>query len=221
MKVTGTVFRVSSMLALPALLVATSVSAQESKPAAAASETRQVAKKTGNAVTDSWITMKVHSQFIPEDTLEDSDINVDTNAGVVTLKGTVRNEAGRDRAIAIAKATDGVKNVTSQLRVGPVAAAMADARAAGEKAGAKVKDTAGTTGRAVTDGWIKSKVYSQYITEDALDDSDINLDVTNGTVIIKGIVRTEAGKARASAIAKGTDGVKSVRNNLRVTPSAK
>jgi hyperosmotically inducible protein len=162
------------------------------------------AKKSGNAITDSWITMKVHSQFIPEDALEGSDIDVDTNAGVVLLKGTVPTDAAKARAVAIAKATDGVKSVTDQLRVA--------------KPDSAAREAAGTTGKAVTDGWIKSKIYSQYVTEDALDDSDLDIDVTKGAVVLNGTVKSDAGKARAEAIAKATDGVKSVRNNLKVSP---
>jgi hyperosmotically inducible protein len=199
--------RAAGILAAAVLLGANMAAAQE-----------QTAKKAGNAVTDSWITMKVHSQFIPEDVLEGSDIDVDTNAGVVTLKGTVLTEAARTRAVAIAKATDGVKSVKDSLRIGP---ADADAREAGAKAGAAAREATGTAGRAVTDGWIKSKIYSQYLTEDALDDSDIDLDVTRGAVVLNGTVKSDAGKTRAEAIAKATDGVKSVKNNLKVNPSVK
>jgi hyperosmotically inducible protein len=162
------------------------------------------AKKTGNAITDSWITMKVHSQFIPEDALEGSDIDVDTNAGVVVLKGTVPTDAAKARAVAIAKATDGVKSVTDQLRIA--------------KPESAAREAAGTTGKAVTDGWIKSKIYSQYVTEDALDDSDLDVDVSRGAVVLNGTVKSDAGKTRAEAIAKATDGVKSVKNNLKVSP---
>jgi len=184
------------------------------KPKTATQQTKDAGRQTGNAITDSWITMKVHSQFVPEDALEGSDIDVDTNGGVVTLKGTVLTAAGKTRAVAIAKATDGVKSVTDQLKVGPAH----DAHDAGAKAGAAAKETTGTAGRAVTDGWIKSKIYAQYLTEDALDDSDIDLDVTKGAVVLNGVVRSDAGRARAAEIAKATDGVGSVKNNLKVTP---
>jgi hyperosmotically inducible protein len=86
-------------------------SAQEGAKQQARETTQDVkdaAKKSGNAISDSWITLKIHSQFIPEDALSDSDIDVDTKSGVVTLNGTVASEAGRTKAIAIAKATDGV-----------------------------------------------------------------------------------------------------------------
>lgn len=193
------------------------------KPAAEAKqEPREGGRQTGNAVTDSWITMKIHSQFIPEDALEDSDIDVTTNNGVVTLTGTVPTPAGKQRAVAIAKATDGVKSVNDKLRVSAADTDAREAREAGAKAGAEAREAGrtatGTAGRAVTDGWIKSKIYSQFLTEDALEDSDVDVDVTRGAVILSGSVRTEAGRERAAALAKATDGVTSVKNNLKVNP---
>jgi len=73
--------------------------------------------KTGEAITDGWITTKVKWFFAGEDLLKGSDINVDTNNHVVTLKGTVTSNAGRDRAIALAKRTSGVQRVVDQLTV--------------------------------------------------------------------------------------------------------
>jgi hyperosmotically inducible periplasmic protein len=214
------------LLAVPVLLAATVAfaSAQEGAKQQARETTQDVkdaAKKTGNAIGDSWITLKVHSQFIPEDALSDSDIDVDTKAGVVTLNGTVKSEAGRARAVAIAKATEGVTSVTDNLKIGAPASTTASATAAGEKAGDKARDVAGTTGKTLTDGWVKSKIASQYVTEDTLDKSDIDIDVSKGAVTLKGAVRTMEAKNKATAIAKGTDGVKSVQNNLKIDPNVK
>ena len=214
------------MLAVPVLLAATVsfASAQEGAKQQARETTQDVkdaAKKTGNAISDSWITLKVHSQFIPEDALSDGDIDVDTKSGVVTLNGTVASEAGRAKAIAIAKATDGVNSVADNLKVAPAADMSASAKAAGAKAGDKARDVAGTTGKVVTDGWIKSKIASQYVTEDLLDKSDIDIDVSKGAVELNGAVRTMEAKNKATALAKGTDGVKSVQNNLKIDPSVK
>ena len=166
----------------------------------------QEQKQSGNVFKDGWITMKIHSSYIPENVLEGSNIDVDTTGGVVTLNGTVPSEAARARAIALAKATDGVKSVTDKLRVTPPAA----------KPGA-TPDATSKAGRSVNDGWIKSKIYAQFLTDwKTLEDSDIDIDVAQGAVTLKGTVKTEAGKTRAVAIAKGTDGVKTVNDNLKV-----
>jgi hyperosmotically inducible periplasmic protein len=213
-------------LTLPVLLVATATFASPAPQEKVAQQAKDTAKKTGNAVTDSWVTLKVHSQFVPEDTLEGSDIDVDTRAGVVTLNGTVATEAGRTRAIAIAKATDGVTSVTDRLRIVAPAGSMArdTARKAGDaarEAGQATKEATGTTGKAITDGWIKSKIAAQYVTEDSLDNSDIDIDISKGAVTLNGAVRTAGARTRAEEIAKATDGVKSVKNDLKVNPSVK
>jgi osmotically-inducible protein OsmY len=225
------------MFAVPVLLAATVsfASAQEGAKRQAretAQDVKGAATKTGNAVGDRWITLKIHSQFVPEDTLENSDIDVDTNKGVVMLNGTVASEAGRARAVAIAKATDGVNSVMDHLRVAAGTDMTNAARDAGARAADKTKDVArdtrdatkeatGTTGKAITDGWIKSKIAAQFVTEASLDNSDIDIDISKGAVTLNGAVRTMAAKDRAAAIVKATDGVKGVRNNLKVDPGVK
>jgi hyperosmotically inducible protein len=214
-----------------------------------------------SAVKDGWLVMKIHSEFVDEDVLAGSNIDVDVKNGVVTLQGTVPSEAARARAIASAKNNDGVKNVVDQLRIAPASrdggrvdraqdrtAAAADraadkteraaeraadkteraadksARAADkaedkmDRAGNKAANAAGKTGRAIDDGWIKSKIYAQYMTEwnSVLDDSDIDIDVQNNMVTLNGTVKTAAAKTKAVAIAKATDGVKGVKDNLKV-----
>jgi hyperosmotically inducible protein len=226
----GIALVVAAALAAPATAQETREKAQaatrEAKQEAreASQETKAAAQKTGNAITDSWITMKVHSQFVPEDALEDSDIDVETKAGVVTLMGTVETAAGKTRAVAIAKATDGVKSVNDRLRIVPddddvPAAAPGAAGAAAREGARETRDAGRKAGGAVSDGWLTSKIYSQFITEDALEDSDIDVDVDNGVVTLKGSVVTKAGATRAAAIAQQTDGVKSVKNNLTVKAS--
>ena len=85
----------------------------------AAEKTKDGLSKTGEVMTDGWITTRVHAQLVDEDLLKDSDINVDTNDHVVTLKGTVMSAAGKARAAAQAKEVEGVRSVVNQLVVGP------------------------------------------------------------------------------------------------------
>jgi osmotically-inducible protein OsmY len=70
-------------------------------------------------INDAWITTKVKANFIKEDALKGSEINVDSNSHVVTLKGTVASAAGRDRAVQLAKSTKGVTRVVDQLTIAP------------------------------------------------------------------------------------------------------
>jgi len=199
-------------LAAPAALAARKPEAQ--KPAAQDKPAPKQERGVGRQLSDGWISMKIHAQFITEDALDGSNIDVDTTNGVVTLTGTVATEAGRTRATAIAKATEGVKNVSDKLRIAKDAE---DRPAAGAKDVGR--ETAATTkqgGRRVNDGWIKSKIYSQFLTEDALDNSDVDITVRNGVVTLSGSVAAAAGRTRAVAIAKGTEGVRDVKDTLKV-----
>ena len=195
-----------------------------------------------NAVKDGWLVMKVHSEFVDEDVLSGSNIDVDVNHGVVTLKGTVPSAAARARAVEVARKNDGVKNVVDQLRIAPSSHTMdhamdkADhkmdkaedkaaktADKAGDKmakAGDKSENAAKKTGRAIDDGWIKSKIYAQYLADwnTVLNDSNINVDVNNNMVTLKGTVKSAEAKAKAVSIAKATDGVHGVTDNLSVVP---
>jgi osmotically-inducible protein OsmY len=85
----------------------------------AAGETKKAVSKTGEVISDSWITTKVKSKFVGEDALKHSHITVNTKDNVVTLTGTVASEAGRARAIEIAKKTDGVKDIVDKLTIAP------------------------------------------------------------------------------------------------------
>jgi hyperosmotically inducible protein len=82
-------------------------------------ETREATGTAGQAVNDGWITTKVKSSFVGVDALEGSDINVDTNAHVVTLRGTVASAAARARAVSLAKQVEGVKSVKDELTIAP------------------------------------------------------------------------------------------------------
>ena len=83
------------------------------------SKTKDGLSKTGEVMTDGWITTRVNSRFVNEDLLKGSNINVDTAKHVVTLKGTVVNVAGRKQAGVIAKGTEGVNRVVNRLTIGP------------------------------------------------------------------------------------------------------
>ena len=76
---------------------------------------KDAANKAGNAMEDGAITAKVKTALLADPDVKGLKIDVDTKNGVVTLKGTADKPANRDRAVAIAKDTSGVKSVESQL----------------------------------------------------------------------------------------------------------
>ena len=86
---------------------------------AAAEATKDGLSKTGEVMTDGWITSRVAARFVDETLLKDSNINVDTSKHIVTLKGTVMTRAGLVRAADVARRTEGVHRVVNHLTIGP------------------------------------------------------------------------------------------------------
>lgn len=80
----------------------------------------------------------------------------------------------------------------------------------------KTADVASAAGAAMTDGWITAKVKAKFADETVLNGSDINVDTTDHVVTLRGTVLSGAAKARAEVIARGTEGVARVVNQLVV-----
>jgi hyperosmotically inducible protein len=80
----------------------------------------------------------------------------------------------------------------------------------------KTQEIAATTGAAVTDGWITTKVKAKFADETVLKGSDINVDTTDHVVTLRGTVPSGAAKTRAAEIARGTERVTRVVNQLVV-----
>jgi hyperosmotically inducible periplasmic protein len=74
--------------------------------------------RVGNEISDAWITTKLQSKYYLDSDVRGLDIDVTTNGGVVTLTGKVSSAAERSKALSLAKATDGVKQVIDKLTLG-------------------------------------------------------------------------------------------------------
>jgi hypothetical protein len=68
---------------------------------------------------DAAITMKIQAKYAGDDVVKGRNIDVDTDKGVVTLKGSVDSRRERDAAEQLARETDGVKRVVNELKVAP------------------------------------------------------------------------------------------------------
>lgn len=70
--------------------------------------------QAGNQIADSWITTKVKSTLLYSSNVKGSDIEVSTQAGVVTLAGKLSSGAERALAIELADNVRGVKTVNAK-----------------------------------------------------------------------------------------------------------
>ena len=216
-------------------------------PAAAALQSQtDSAKKTTQApapakVDDKTLADRIEARLDADASLKKFDIDASVVNGVATLTGSVRTQAEKDRAARLAHVT-GVTRVDNQVKldkdagkgVGQSVKEAAKtteektkevAKTTGEKTkeGAetvadKTKQGVSKTGEVITDGWITSRVHSNFVGEDTLKGSDINVDTKDHVVTLKGTVASASGKTRAEEIAKTTKGVKRVVNTLTIGP---
>ena len=81
----------------------------------------------------------------------------------------------------------------------------------------EAKESGRRVGSGANDGWLWVKTRFDLATADDLRDSTIDVDVDNGVVTLSGTVASTAQKARAEQVVTVVEGVRSVRNQLRVT----
>lgn len=155
--------------------------------------------------SDTGITTKVKSQLASDDVVKAYEIDVDTRDHVVTLSGTVDTEAEEAQAITLARNTDGVTDVVDNITVKPDESAAGGAAAAVSEVG--------------SDAWITTTIKTKLLADDKVGGLRIDVDTASGAVTLTGDVRTAAERSRALQLAKETEGVKSVNDQLNVKPS--
>ena len=80
----------------------------------------------------------------------------------------------------------------------------------------KSKDIALAAGAEVTDSWITTKLKAKFADETVLEGSAISVSTTNHVVTLKGTVPSGPAETRAVEIARGTQGVTRVVNQIVV-----
>ena len=182
-----------------------------------------VAASAACAASDPGITTAVKSKLAADDTVKAYQINVDTSGGVVTLTGTVPSSAARDRALQLARETDGVSRVEDRLTVNAAGTvdergeqAARDAAAKTEGAADRAGDAAAGAGAAVTDAGITAAVKTRLLADPDVAGLKIDVDTKEHVVTLTGTVASAAQKTEAGNIARDTTGVTRVVNNLKV-----
>ena len=129
--------------------------------------------------------------------MQQVDVKVDDEANIVHLKGTVGSMADRSRAQEVADAVVGTTGrVLNEL---------------------SVKGLNDTTAGDL-DRQIRKNLDKMIDNDPTLKERDINFDVVNGMVAIKGEVRTGDEKNRVGEMTKAAAGVKDIANGLKIEP---
>lgn len=197
------------------------------------------------SASDPGVTTAVKSKLAADETVKAYQIDVDTAGGVVTLSGAVDNQAAKERAVQLARETDGVQRVEDRITVDPMMTVDHQARQAGSEAADRAEGTAGSasdkagdaaekigeaaraTGEAasqavrdatpvVADAGITAAVKSRLLADPDVAGLRIDVDTKGKVVTLTGTVKTAAQVAEAEKLARETPGVVRVVNNLKV-----
>lgn len=178
--------------------------------------------------SDPGITTAVKSKLVADATVKAYQIDVDTSKRVVTLTGTVETSAAKDKAIMLARETDGVRDVIDYINVNPAVATITDnlrddareaaeeAKELGREAQATARETANRTRAALTDAAVTAAVKTTFLADTEVSGLKIDVDTDGGIVTLNGTVATKAEVDRSVSLARGANGVKGVVNNLRI-----
>lgn len=125
-------------------------------------------------------------------------IEVDSRAGVVTLRGRVTSAEAKQMAGSVAASTDGVYLVNNLISLG-----VSDPAQAREKAAAAAAEVQ-------SDAWINDKVQTSFLYSRNLDGPNIKVATQEGVVRLSGEVMSNEQKTIAQEIARQIRGVRGV-----------
>ena len=78
-------------------------------------EAKQATNAAANVVDNAALTTKVKAALLDDELVKGTQINVDSNNGVVTLNGAVDSPAHKEKAEQVAKGVSGVTRVQNNL----------------------------------------------------------------------------------------------------------
>ncbi len=149
----------------------------------------------GNEIDDSVITTSVKAALLAEESVKSIDFKIETNKGVVQISGFINDNAQIDRAVAVAQAVSGVKEVQNRMML-------------------KTGNT--TMGSNVDDTVITSRVKAALLADSTAKSLDISVETRKGDVMLSGFVASKSQISLAERLAAKQEGVKTVRNELSV-----
>ncbi len=142
--------------------------------------------------TDRRIESTAKKSYVFNTYLKGDDIQIHSQDGVVTLRGTVSEESHLSLAADTVANLPGVKSVDNRLEV---------------KGGIPEKNS---------DAWIHMKITTMLMLHSNLDGANIGIGVKDGRVTLQGEAGSQAEKELTTEYVKDVDGVKDVDNKMTV-----
>ena len=149
----------------------------------------------GTEIDDTIVTTRVKAAMVGDLELKGADVKVETRKGVVKLSGFAETQAQVMRAIAVARAIDGVKDVEN---------------------GMTLKASEITVGNKVDDSVITTKVKSVLLADASIKSFDIATVTSKGVVQLSGFVNNQGQIDQALKLTRAVEGVQSVVSQMSI-----
>ena len=183
--------------------------AANARSTGAADEHAVATSGTLPVIDDAAVTSRIQAKFFLDPGIKTRRLDVDTQGGVVTLRGDVASDNERAQALILARTTEGVERVEDALSVNPAIDAAIQTEPAdtpnAEPAPAHADDEA-----------VTSAVQAAFSGEASLQSATIAVTAKDGVVLLDGVAPTAAARQRAIAIARETSGVIQVIDRITV-----
>jgi hyperosmotically inducible periplasmic protein len=147
--------------------------------------------------TDEQIVSSAQQSYVFKTYLKDDDVNIRSKDGAVTLTGTVSEESHKQLAHETVAGQPGVKSVDNKLEI------------------------IGESPAEYSDAWLMTKVKTSLLFKSSVSGFATEVDVKDGIVTLGGEADSQAQKDLTTEYAKDIDGVKEVKNEMRVAKSPK
>jgi hyperosmotically inducible protein len=179
------------------------------------------------AETDAEITAAVKERFMTDENVAARRIDVETENGVVTLRGMVATQNEAERAIELAKTAEGVRLVHSYLKTdtgddtepastGDTSNLENQAEEAINEAGEAIETGIEQAQDLGGDAAITAQIKWKLAKDQMVQAADIDVDTKEGNVTLTGVVSNRQEVQRAIQIAQSVEDVRRVESNLRI-----
>lgn len=163
-----------------------------------------------SAVDDAAITSDIKNRLATDPRTQNAQIEVSSSQGTVTLTGSAPSPEAKDAAEELARNVAAVQDIDNRIE------APSELAQAGDEAAAAAERAGDRAGENVSDALITTKVKAKLASDDQVKARDINVSTEAGVVELKGTVPDEQAKRRAIELARNTEGVKNVEDELIV-----
>jgi hyperosmotically inducible protein len=171
--------------------------------------------ETRRDVKDGWIAGRLETLYALNRQLNSFDLDTRVEGGVVYLTGSVETAVERDLAGELARNVDGVTDVRNELKIASASSLPAARRAEREATARQRAELRRWVEDASTTAVVKSKLLANQNTRGL----DINVETRNNVVTLRGQVASAEEKQLAELLARNTDEVAEVRNDLSINPA--